>query len=554
MNIRHSVLGLLAALLFTSGLGCRKSQSPPNTPPPAAASALSPDTVVRVHWQGKHALGFAGGAYYFSRLWDLPESERLQHETLDKLSTAPWRQPADGRAGTNEFSLLLRPLLNDVVENESYFEIRHAVHQPEQFVFAIRLDERHAGLWETNLVRIMDSVTGAASVVAEHRTWTLKRSQGPASIEMVRAGEWTILGAGREPNDLLRRISDRVRRDSDPFGARVTGYWLEADLDLQRLAGRAELPLGQDAQSTPKAFGAGRVPTPHLTPGTPQLTVTVTGDGGNVLVHGEVNFAQPVELQLAPWNIPTNRIAEPLSAFTVARGFKSCLESWRPWSDLRIGPPPNQLAMWCPDGVAVQTLLLVPDWATNSADALTGLLLQKGNPWLMNHGTGTFEAIAPARGVFWKGLPLISPFVTRVDPGPMVLCGLVAGGATTNAQNNFPYRPSLCDLFRDATSRTNLVYYDWEITGARAESCFTLAEVLRVAFRRPQLPLESAGAGWLRAIKDRLGTCTTTVVRTGPNQLAFDRKSNIGLTGAELNLLVDWLESPQFPQNRPPGF
>jgi hypothetical protein len=60
--------------------------------------------------------------------------------------------------------------------------------------------------------------------------------------------------------------------------------------------------------------------------------------------------------------------------------------------------------------------------------------------------------------------------------------------------------------------------------------------------------MDSASVNWLRTVKDRLGNSTTRIALTRPNQLTFDRTSTIGLTGAELNLLADWLESPNFPK------
>jgi hypothetical protein len=44
-----------------------------------------------------------------------------------------------------------------------------------------------------------------------------------------------------------------------------------------------------------------------------------------------------------------------------------------------------------------------------------------------------------------------------------------------------------------------------------------------------------------------LGNSVTMVSKTGPNQLVVGRRSAIGLTSAELDLLADWLESPAFP-------
>jgi hypothetical protein len=103
-------------------------------------------------------------------------------------------------------------------------------------------------------------------------------------------------------------------------------------------------------------------------------------------------------------------------------------------------------------------------------------------------------------------------------------------------------------MLEDLSAQTNLVCYDWELTAPRIESCLFDGQILRMALRHPPLPMDSASVNWLRTVKDRLGNSTTRIALTRPNQLTFDRTSTIGLTGAELNLLADWLESTQFPR------
>ena len=49
-------------------------------------------------------------------------------------------------------------------------------------------------------------------------------------------------------------------------------------------------------------------------------------------------------------------------------------------------------------------------------------------------------------------------------------------------------------------------------------------------------------------MRQRLGNSTTTIALTGTNQLTFKRKSATGFTAAELHLLSDWFESPDFPR------
>jgi hypothetical protein len=102
-------------------------------------------------------------------------------------------------------------------------------------------------------------------------------------------------------------------------------------------------------------------------------------------------------------------------------------------------------------------------------------------------------------------------------------------------------------MIQDILSRTNLVYYDWEITGPRVTSGLELGQTARQILRQAQMSLDSASLNWLGVLVPRLGTSATIVSLTAPNQLAFARKSTLGFTALELHLLADWLESPQFP-------
>ena len=46
----------------------------------------------------------------------------------------------------------------------------------------------------------------------------------------------------------------------------------------------------------------------------------------------------------------------------------------------------------------------------------------------------------------------------------------------------------------------------------------------------------------------RLGNATTSLSLTASNQITLERRSTAGFTAAELHLLSDWLESPDFPR------
>ena len=129
---------LAAALVAATVIGCSKSAPPPPAAQrPRRRSGAEP--IAHFHWLGKKGLAAETNAASFMDIWKLPASAKLETQTLDKLSLAPWLL-LKGDAATNGAPIaLLRPLLDDLVQAESYLEIRAATNQPGELVFAIRL-------------------------------------------------------------------------------------------------------------------------------------------------------------------------------------------------------------------------------------------------------------------------------------------------------------------------------------------------------------------------------------------------------------------------------
>src|SRR5208282_5358598 len=218
MCFRPTMLAWFSALLLASGTGCQNSAS--NSPSPSP-TVLSPDTVASVHWMGKRWLDLNGDAYYFSRLWSLPEASRLQAQTFDRLSTGLWRSLlGDGFVGRIP-ATVFRPLLDDLASEESYLEVRAKTNdnatsseaQPAQpsIIFAIRLDARRAGVWETNLAVAAELLAGqpVKSDVREPG-WTLRRTNALHLISLGRVGDWTVIGVGPPDDSLSDEISARI--------------------------------------------------------------------------------------------------------------------------------------------------------------------------------------------------------------------------------------------------------------------------------------------------------------------------------------------------------
>lgn len=272
-----------------------------------------------------------------------------------------------------------------------------------------------------------------------------------------------------------------------------------------------------------------------------RLHLTVTGDGTNVLWQGTADFPEPLALDLKPWNVPTNLIDEHVSSFTVVRGFQPWLASLKAWNDLAIGPPPDQACFWALKGLAMQSYFAAPlPEASNEVDRLTDWVLQNQHRWFPTNDLANFVKSESFNGLEWKGLPYMSPFLRSLTVSNRNF--VFGGGFPNTVVNPLSLKPLQATL-----SQTNLVYHDWEITGLRIDQWLYMGQFARLVSHKTQLPFDSPGLLWLKAISPKLGASVTDITQTGPNQLSFTRQSTVGFTGAELQLLADWLESPQFP-------
>jgi len=558
MGMRSVVFGSLAAFLVAFCGGCSKSAPEKGATNPQP-STLSPppitEVIARVHWIGMKRLATETNATSFLRMWKLPETAKLEAQTLDKL--ARWLA---SRGKEPEIqSALLRPLLDDLIGEESYLELRNTTNLPGMLALAIRVDAQRAALWQTNLAAVLGSVTGARPIPTTNGWATEIRSvksevRGPASgiqnpassmpppgaslaysVQLRRTGDWAILAlapsqaSGQLPALNPQRVSGlrfdpTTRRLESLLDSPTTNLWLEAGVDLGRAA--SALSLGR-----------------NLPEDLPALSLQVTGNGKDVLTSGRVNFPKPLPLELEPWNIPTNLVHDPLGSFTAIRGIQPWLASLKAWNDLHVGAPPNQVLFWAqPATLPFMTYCAAPlPDASNRVYAVSERLLRECNPWITNNTFGRLEWSTNYHGLGWLGVPFIIPFLRSTTEGGS---GFAFGGLFAYPFTNRP-PPDL--LFQQVTARTNLVYYDWELTGQRVDEWLHIGQLLRLLFGKAHLPPDSASMAWLNAAKTNLANCVTGVGETGPAQLTFSRASTAGLTALEMHLLADWLESPQFP-------
>jgi hypothetical protein len=537
MTFRPFPVALLAALLPVALMGCQKSAA---TAP--APTALSPATVASVHWLGKRRLDLAADAYFFSRVWSLPETMRLQAQTFDRLSTGVWRALLGDPAAAQIPAAVLRPLLEDLTLKESYLEIRAATGAPPALVFAIHAGAHTAGIWETNLAIAAQLITHSPAIASPAiHGWNLACTSAPALLRLARVQDWTVISLGPPANALADDLAARIQRDGVPFVSAGTNLWLEAELAPARLAAVAPqllVPLtGSASLSPPGAVGNFSL----LLSAFSHFQLSLTGDGGNVITRGQVRTVAPLPAALPPWQLPVALLHEPMTSFTAVRSLPSCLDRWTAWRALPLGTAPGQVFLWTLAGSPAQAYLAAPlPAAGGSVSALTDWLLQTGNPWLAAHNYISFERAPNGNGVLWGDLPDIKPFIQSAGPG-WLYAGLLPDSRDQAA-------PPPAGMLQDVLRRPDLVYYDWEVTGLRQASCFYLGQTIRQLCHLPPLSPDSASAIWLKSLEPRLRTSATLVTRTGPAELSGYRRSTLGLTAPELQLLAGWLESPTFPK------
>jgi hypothetical protein len=528
MYFRPATLAVFTSLLLALGIGCKKNGSPVTSAPP---TSLPLDTIASVHWLGKHQLGYEATAFFFMRIWNMPQSVQLERQTLNKLATTPGQWLPGGTNLTQDSVARLWSLLNDLVHEESYLEIRTATNSQPSIVFAIRLDEAQTGSWFINLSNVLQSLASARAVInpVDH-SWSLKTTNVLNVISLIHVGEWTVVSAGLEQNKSAGEIAARIQRDGVPFVSAGTNLWFEASLDFPRLADAFSINSG-GGQNKLRNFK--------------HLNFSVSGDGANVITRGLLAFNHPFSAPLDSWQLPVELMHEPLTSFTSVRGLHPWLMSWKPWRDLEIGAAPDQLFLWSLAGSPYHIYLAAPVAnVSKQVVTLTDNLLQKANPWLAANGYISFDRANDANGVTWGNLPDIKPFIKSAGPDND---GWIFAGLLPDTNTLTTVAPA--GLIQDVLRRTNLVYYDWEVTGPRLQPVLQLGQTARQIARRPEMAMDSITINLLAALIPRLGTSATIINRTGLAEFTLYRRSTLGFNAVELHLLADWLESQQFPHD-----
>jgi hypothetical protein len=540
MDNRFNVILLALALALASG--CKKSEAPqpppPSTPSASTSAVAANDVIARVHWLGKDQIEKDPNAAALMKIWQTPESDRLEAQTLEKLSRAPWRLLLGDDKATNSANALFAPIVSDLLQAESYLEIAQGTNQPAEIAFAIRLKEDRARLWEKNLAGVVESLTGKKASPVQGAGWQIQFSTSlstlnsqpstnskPSTITLGRSGEWTIVTAGRDGNGLLTEFQARIKRDRTPFGPHGNG-WIDAEFDLRRLN---------------EALGLGW----KLPENAPIVSADVFADKENVRTHADLAFPKSLTVNLDPWNVPTNLIQGPIYGLTIARSIAPLLEKLQLFAAVHPEPVPNQVYLWDSAKLPFKSYFAFPaSDPTNLFHQLAPQIQAALTPRL-SRAYGAISINTTTHVLTWTGLPFATPFfeVPREVDGRFLLGGF--GPHLSTRTNRMP-----AELLDHILTGTNLVYLDWEITAERLVHWRYLDDVARITFdaaHASRLGEQTASMQWVANDSTNLSYAFTELKQFDARHLTFTRKSTIGLTALEIDVLANWLELPEFP-------
>jgi hypothetical protein len=265
-------------------------------------------------------------------------------------------------------------------------------------------------------------------------------------------------------------------------------------------------------------------------PGNAKMNLRVHEQGNGLRTEGKLKFEKDLALKLEKWEIPTNTIREPLAGFTAAQGMGPFLAKLPGFSKHKT---PNQVFWWS-EVVAPFTTYAAAKiddpkkFVRDLAEELPKSELAKGLQGRLQLNTNTHTLVL-------LGLPISVPFARPAHSNDV---NFVAAGLMPFSE--YGGTPMPADLARAVTSRTNLVYFDWEIIALRGQLWRPAFQTMAFAKNQPPGLYNSAADKWLFEAEKKIGECVTEVTETGPRELTIARKSDLGLSSFELCKLTEW--------------
>ena len=510
MKIVAAVLGL--ALVLVAG-GCFEQTTGPRT---------YKGPLLRYHFAGRTGLPAGTNAARFKEIEGLATTAALRADIAQKLAVAAlpfWRNSLPVEA--NDQASLLKPMIEDLLTSEAFLEVRGAPGNAD-LALAVSVSDERAQLWDKNLRQLAAAwKLGVPRDLSSEgfKGWEVKKSLAPDTLQVYRAGKWTVVGLGNGRLIQLPTLLAEAKRSGRPVAA-LKNQFIELAADLPALRPwfpfLAQWPL-------------------------PPVLADVSGRGDGIRTEIRFQYSGKIPWTFEPWRIPTNVISEPLTSFTIGQGLAPFLNQVKGFGDMGLSPLPNQFSAWGLHNEQCRMNFAVP--VPNATNAMQRLSLGVPRYMLVNYSNllGRFLYGTNRSELLLSGVPWIAPSLHPVKNGKDEY---LMGGIFPLSPKHTPVPD---ELFAQVRGRTNLLYYDWEITEHRlnhGKQFYQLASILNS--RRPP-STNTPSKRWLSEIGPKLGNTATEITQTGPQELVLVRRSHVGFTGFELATLSLWLDTPGFP-------
>ena len=505
-NLRRATLGWAALLMGFSGLQA------------GAQTAAGGDLLLQCRFAGTAVLFANTNAAKLKRMATMAPAEELRAEAAAKLARAgaQWLQQRRAEGFPAGAQAILQSFAGDLSLNGFHLEARGAAGASAEWALAVVLPPDRAAFWESEWGRL---AAGAAKP-PNPQDWEARASGGPQWVRFTRTGGLVVVGGGPNKPVLQPRLVQEFKTGACQAPA-LSPFWLEATADLKRLGW------------LPASFSGLAWPLTHL---------TVSNKADVVRWNLQMLFAEPHGWRAEPWQIPAKLMFDPLVSFTAAQGVGPVWKEVLTLAGLPVQPAPAHYYGWAQAQTPFQTYFATP-WNGGSNQLRSWVPpLQHLIGSLPPSGAGQIGWATNRGHVAWTQLPYLAPTLSTAQTGGRdYLVGTLF--PTLRTRNPAPQ-----ELLSQVASRTNLVYYDWELAQERSIQWRQLFQLFEMIDRKPFTGSNYASHRWLTQAAPLLDNCVTEAVASSPRQITVQRKSQTGFTGFELVWLTHWIESEAFPK------
>ncbi|MCF7669943.1 MAG: hypothetical protein K9N48_09240, partial [Verrucomicrobia bacterium] len=433
----------------------------------------------------------------------------------------------------------------------------------------VHIDGERAGMWSRHLRRFFEGMYSDATVTSrDNLHWRLESESTLKHVIFKHKNGLCIIAGGVKAEKGLCSILEQIKETRD-CGA---SGWCQLFVDMSSAPSCLKIP--DYLEDT-------------------RIRLTMENRNGAVRSKIVLDYPAPIEVELEKWNIPENLVRDPLVGFTAVRGFRQCLARTDAIRDIGLTNPPSQAFFW---SQGVNPFMLSYAFPTEDASGYLSHIAERfresPTEMMKNLGIGEFDWNPETRVLRWLGLPIIVP---RLEVPGDANSKYIGGGLFPPLEST---NPAPAELFKQVKGRSDLVYYDWEITQARLpqahflnfvygllnasrkhtamqqgsqtmskntpennapekrsgsdtkpdkresvenKSALSTTKEARAASAPTSGPLFQAYSDWLKKTTPLLENTVTEVTIESPCRMELKRKSDIGLTSFELAILGNLL-------------